>query len=176
MKFIAIIPARYASTRFPGKPLVDMRGKPMIQRVYEQVSGVLDNVWVATDDSRICDAVTAFGGRAVMTADTHRSGTDRCREAYERIGAGEDVIINIQGDEPFIQPCQITDLFRCARYADCHAGETVSSHRRAGGAVQSQFPESRFERAARSPDVQPFRHTLSAQFPARRVAVASHLL
>ena len=113
MKFIAIIPARYASTRFPGKPLVDMRGKPMIQRVYEQVSGVLDNVWVATDDSRICDAVTAFGGRAVMTADTHRSGTDRCREAYERIGAGEDVIINIQGDEPFIQPRQITDLMHC---------------------------------------------------------------
>ena len=88
MKFIGIIPARYASTRFPGKPLADMKGKPMIQRVYEQVEGVLDAVCVATDDERIAAAVRAFGGQAVMTSDQHRSGTDRCYEAYQKVGAG----------------------------------------------------------------------------------------
>ena len=113
MKFIAIIPARYASTRFPGKPLVDMRGKTMIQRVYEQVSSCLSAVYVATDDARICQAVHDFGGRAVMTSETHRSGTDRCWEAYERIGGGEEVIINIQGDEPFIHPQQIAAVKAC---------------------------------------------------------------
>ena len=82
MKFTGIIPARYASTRFPGKPLVDMKGKTMIQRVYEQVSIVLDSVYVATDDSRIYETVEAFGGRAIMTSEKHRSGTDRCEEAY----------------------------------------------------------------------------------------------
>lgn len=102
MKFIGIIPARYASTRFPGKPLADMNGKPMIQRVYEQVKDVLDSVCVATDDIRIENAVKAFGGQVVMTSDQHRSGTDRCYEAYQKIGEGYDVIVNIQGDEPFI--------------------------------------------------------------------------
>ena len=77
MNFIGIIPARYASTRFPGKPLADMKGKYMIQRVYEQVRLVLDHVYVATDDIRIYDAVTSFGGMAVMTSDEHKSGTDR---------------------------------------------------------------------------------------------------
>ena len=94
MKFIGIIPARYASTRFPGKPLADMKGKYMIQRVYEQVKTVLDRVYVATDDRRIFDAVHSFGGKAVMTSENHKSGTDRCLEAYSRIGEGEDVIIN----------------------------------------------------------------------------------
>ena len=103
MTFIGIIPARYASTRFPGKPLADMKGKPMIQRVYEQVEGVLDAVCVATDDERIAAAVRAFGGQAVMTSDQHRSGTDRCYEAYQKVGAGFEVVINIQGDEPFIR-------------------------------------------------------------------------
>ena len=107
MKFIGIIPARYASTRFPGKPLADMNGKPMIQRVYEQVKDVLDSVCVATDDIRIENAVKAFGGQVVMTSDQHRSGTDRCYEAYQKIGEGYDVIVNIQGDEPFIHPEQI---------------------------------------------------------------------
>ena len=88
MKFIGIIPARYASTRFPGKPLADMNGKPMIQRVYEQVKDVLDSVCVATDDIRIENAVKAFGGQVVMTSDQHRSGTDRCYEAYQKIGEG----------------------------------------------------------------------------------------
>lgn len=113
MKFIGIIPARYASTRFPGKPLADMKGKPMIQRVYEQVKGVLDAVCVATDDERIAAAVKAFGGQAVMTSDQHRSGTDRCYEAYQKAGSGYEVIINIQGDEPFIHPEQIETLKRC---------------------------------------------------------------
>ncbi|MFV0536375.1 MAG: 3-deoxy-manno-octulosonate cytidylyltransferase [Dysgonomonas sp.] len=113
MRFIAIIPARYASTRFPGKPLADMAGKPMIQRVYEQVKKALDEVWVATDDARIFETVEAFGGKAVMTSCEHRSGTDRIQEAYSKIGGDFDVIINVQGDEPFIQPEQIEALKNC---------------------------------------------------------------
>lgn len=113
MKFVAIIPARYASTRFPGKPLADMDGKPMIQRVYEQVKKAIDDVWVATDDERILAAVKAFGGNAVMTSDKHRSGTDRCFEAFGEIGGKFDVVLNIQGDEPFIQPEQINTLKAC---------------------------------------------------------------
>ncbi len=113
MKFIAIIPARYASTRFPGKPLADMNGKPMIQRVFEQVKKCVDRVFVATDDERIFNAVKAFGGNVVMTSESHKSGTDRCAEAYNNIGSGEDVIINIQGDEPFIKPEQIEAVMAC---------------------------------------------------------------
>lgn len=113
MRFIGIIPARYASTRFPAKPLALLGGKPVIQRVYEQVNGVLDDAWVATDDERIEAAVKAFGGKVVMTATTHRSGTDRCYEAFTKIGQGFDVVVNIQGDEPFIQPGQIKSLCKC---------------------------------------------------------------
>lgn len=113
MKFIAIIPARYASTRFPGKPLALLGGKPVIQRVYEQVAGVLDDAVVATDDRRIFDVVVAFGGRAVMTSPDHRSGTDRCWEAYCRVGKEFDAVVNVQGDEPFIRPVQIETLCRC---------------------------------------------------------------
>jgi 3-deoxy-manno-octulosonate cytidylyltransferase (CMP-KDO synthetase) len=110
MKFMAIIPARYASTRFPGKPLAVLGGKTVIQRVYEQVSSLLDEVYVATDDERIFQAVESFGGRAVMTRTDHKSGTDRIEEAAEKIGSDADVIINVQGDEPFIQPSQIETL------------------------------------------------------------------
>ncbi len=113
MKFIGIIPARYGSSRFPGKPLADMAGKPMIQRVYEQVQLALDEVWVATDDIRIKEAVEAFGGNAVMTSLDHKSGTDRCKEAYLKTGKDADVVINIQGDEPFIQPEQINTIKNC---------------------------------------------------------------
>ena len=113
MKFIGIIPARYASTRFPGKPLADMKGKYMIQRVYEQASKVLENLCVATDDERIFNAVKSFGGNVVMTSPEHRSGTDRCFEAYNRLGGNEEVVINIQGDEPFITPEQIESLIAC---------------------------------------------------------------
>lgn len=113
MKFIGIIPARYASSRFPGKPLAMLGGKMVIERVVEQVSSILDNVYVATDDQRIYDAVTGFGGRAIMTRTDHQSGTDRIREAYEKIGKDFDVIINIQGDEPFIQRSQIKTVMNC---------------------------------------------------------------
>lgn len=113
MKFIAIIPARYGSSRFPGKPLADMAGKPMIQRVYEQVKKAFDEVWVATDDERILKIVEDFGGKAVLTSPDHKSGTDRCNEAFSKIGNGFDVVINIQGDEPFIQPQQIETLKTC---------------------------------------------------------------
>ena len=110
MKFTAIIPARYASTRFPGKPLAMLGGKTVIQRVYEQAVSVLGEAYVATDDQRIYDAVEAFGGRAVMTRTDHKSGTDRIQEAAEKISATADVIINVQGDEPFIQRSQIETL------------------------------------------------------------------
>jgi 3-deoxy-manno-octulosonate cytidylyltransferase (CMP-KDO synthetase) len=111
MQLLGIIPARYGSTRFPGKPLIMIRGKAMIMRTWEQASKALDNVVVATDDERILNAVEAFGGLAMMTSTAHKSGTDRCAEAAAEItaftGITYDVVINIQGDEPFIQPGQI---------------------------------------------------------------------
>ena len=110
MKFIAIIPARYASTRFPGKPLAMLGGKTVIQRVYEQATAVLGEAYVATDDERIYKAVEAFGGKAVMTRNDHKSGTDRIEEAATKINTDADVIINVQGDEPFIQASQIETL------------------------------------------------------------------
>ena len=113
MKFLGIIPARYASTRFPGKPLADIGGKMMIQRVFEQVKTCLDEVYVATDDERIATAVRGFGGQVVMTSHQHRSGTDRCLEAVQIINGDFDVVINIQGDEPFIHPEQIEGLKDC---------------------------------------------------------------
>ncbi len=116
MKVLAIIPARYASTRFPGKPLALLGGKSVIERVYTQVSQAIEDVVVATDDERIFDAVVAFGGRAVMTATTHTSGTDRCYEAYTKVAleSGEfDIVINVQGDEPFISQDQIESLISC---------------------------------------------------------------
>ena len=112
MKFIAIIPARFASTRFPGKPLALLGGKTVIQRVYEQALSVLPEAYVATDDERIRQAVEAFGGRAIMTRADHKSGTDRIEEAAEKISTDADVIINIQGDEPFVQASQILTLQR----------------------------------------------------------------
>ncbi|MGB3947520.1 MAG: 3-deoxy-manno-octulosonate cytidylyltransferase [Bacteroidia bacterium] len=110
-----IIPARYASTRFPGKPLIDIGGKSMIQRVYEQAKKAkrLTDVVVATDDKRIETHVKAFGGNVVMTSESHQSGTDRCFEAMQKYGSAIDVVINIQGDEPFIQPEQIDLLASC---------------------------------------------------------------
>ena len=113
MKFIGIIPARYASTRFPGKPLAMLGGKSVIQRVYEQVKDVLDDVYVATDDRRIFDMVLNFGGKVVMTSSSHQSGTDRIAEAIEKIGGDWDVIVNVQGDEPFIQQEQVEAVCRC---------------------------------------------------------------
>ncbi len=113
MKFIGIIPARYASTRFPGKPLAVLGGQYVIERVYRQVASVLDNVYVATDDKRIYDAVEAFGGRAVMTSPNHKSGTDRIEEAMKKISGDYDVVVNVQGDEPFIHRSQIETICHC---------------------------------------------------------------
>ena len=108
--FVAIIPARFASTRFPGKPLAILGGKPVIQRVYEQAKKVFENVFVATDDDRIYDAVEQFGGKAIMTSPNHKSGTDRCYEAYQKCGIETDVVVNIQGDEPFIHQSQLQTI------------------------------------------------------------------
>ena len=115
MKFIGIIPARYTSTRFPGKPLVEIHGKSMIQRVYEQcVKAELDQVVVATDDSRIFEHIKSFGGEVIMTSDQHQSGTDRIAEAAEKLNLGsEAIVLNIQGDEPFINPEDIKLLGDC---------------------------------------------------------------
>jgi 3-deoxy-manno-octulosonate cytidylyltransferase (CMP-KDO synthetase) len=116
-QFVGIIPARYASKRFPGKPLVLIGDKTVIQRVYEQVNNSVDTLFIATDDNRIYDEVLKFGGKAIMTSADHKSGTDRCAEAVEMImeqsGKKIDIVINIQGDEPFIKPEQIDLLKSC---------------------------------------------------------------
>jgi 3-deoxy-manno-octulosonate cytidylyltransferase (CMP-KDO synthetase) len=115
MKVLGIIPARYGSSRFPGKPLIEIKGKTMIQRVYERSlkSEVLDELVVATDDERIYNHVLKFGGKAVITSMDHQSGTDRCLEAMQKTPGNFDIVINIQGDEPFIDPTQITDVAKC---------------------------------------------------------------
>ena len=142
MKFIAIIPARYASTRFPGKPLANMDGKPMIQRVYEQVKRSLSDVYVATDDVRILEAVESFGGKAVMTSVDHRSGTDRCNEAYHKIGEQFDVVLNIQGDEPFIFPEQIDLLKACFSDDSVEIATLVKPFEQKGGIAALQNPST----------------------------------
>lgn len=118
MRYLALIPARYASSRFPGKPLADIHGKPMIRRVYERCATVFGtDCYVATDDSRIQEAVRAFGGQVIMTSAAHRSGTDRCAEALdtaERLtGHTFDIVVNIQGDEPFIATEQLEQIRGC---------------------------------------------------------------
>ena len=138
IRFAGIIPARYASSRFPGKPLAMLGNKTMIRRVYEQASQALDQTFVATDDARIYEAVKAFGGNVIMTSPHHMSGTDRCAEAVIKIqketGFEIDVAINIQGDEPFIKPQQITVLKDCFEQSEveiatlirqCEKGEDI---------------------------------------------------
>ena len=164
MNFIGIIPARYASSRFPGKPLAMIGGKPMIQRVYEQAKKALDYVVVATDDERIFDCVTSFGGLAVMTSADHPCGTNRCQEAYERcslmvnalIDKGElpeelpnvkwnshqDVVINIQGDEPFIQPEQIEAVKACFLLAGGQIATLVKPFSQQEGLAALRNPNS----------------------------------
>lgn len=112
MKILGIIPARYASTRFPGKPLTVINGKPMIQRVYEQSckAEMLSDVVIATDDQRIFDAAIAFNAKVMMTSTEHNSGTDRCCEIIQKISGDYDAVVNIQGDEPFINPEQINQI------------------------------------------------------------------
>lgn len=118
MKYIGIIPARYASSRFPGKPLALISGQSMIQRTYRQAEKALKQVWVATDDERIEQEVRSFGGNVIMTSTEHKTGTDRCLEAAQKIAQTAhllpgDVVLNIQGDEPFIKPEQILSLISC---------------------------------------------------------------
>lgn len=175
MKFYAIIPARYASTRFPAKPLACLAGKPIIQHVYERVSKVITDTYVATDDKRISDAVERFGGRVIMTASTHPSGTDRCQEAYEKIKAMEcasshaalsphynnkgeeapantqggttanvadDIVINVQGDEPFIHPSQLQSLMDCFAAADTQIATLVKPFTADDGLTALKNPNS----------------------------------
>lgn len=142
MTYIGIIPARYASTRFPAKPLALLGGRTVIERVYRQVDGVLDAAVVATDDERIYDTVEAFGGKAVMTGVHHKSGTDRVWEAYERIGVDYDVIVNIQGDEPFIQPSQLQAIQQCFRNQDTQIATLVKPFTPQDGLAALENPNS----------------------------------
>ncbi|MBE6195994.1 MAG: 3-deoxy-manno-octulosonate cytidylyltransferase [Rikenellaceae bacterium] len=142
MKFIAIIPARYASTRFPGKPLALLGGKPVIQRVYEQVAGVLDDAVVATDDERIYEAVKAFGGKVEMTSTAHRSGTDRCWEAYQKQGRAFDVVVNVQGDEPFIRREQLLALKACFEHPETQIATLVKPFAESDGIEALENPNS----------------------------------
>ena len=115
MKTLGVIPSRYASTRFPGKPLIKIDGKTMVQRVYEQAkkASSLTDVFVATDDDRIFNHIKSFGGNVIMTSSSHESGTDRCAEILKSLSNNYDVVINIQGDEPYINPEQINQLSTC---------------------------------------------------------------
>ena len=142
MKSIAIIPARYASTRFPAKPLAILGGKLVVERVYEQVRKAIDKVVVATDDERIYNAVVAFGGEAVMTSSEHRSGTDRCREAYEKVGYEADIVLNIQGDEPFIVPKQINTLLECFKSEKVEIATLVKPFNEEDGLEALENPNS----------------------------------
>lgn len=139
MRILGVIPARYTSTRFPGKPLADIHGKPMIHRVYEQASKCKDlsEVVVATDDKRIEAAVQKFKGNVVMTSDKHQSGTDRCYEALTKWGGEFDAVINIQGDEPFIQPEQISKVAACFKDKNVQLATLVMKF---GGAEEISNP------------------------------------
>lgn len=142
LKFIAIIPARYASTRFPGKPLAMLGGKPVIQRVYEQVTGVISSAVVATDDERIADVVKSFGGQVVMTSPNHKSGTDRCWEAYQKQGEEYDVVINVQGDEPFIAHSQLRAIMECFENESTDIATLVKPFTKEEGLAALENPNS----------------------------------
>ncbi len=142
LKFIVLIPARYASTRFPAKPLALLGGKPVIQRVYEQVAKVISSVAVATDDERIAAAVESFGGRAIMTSPDHQSGTDRCWEAYQKVGEEYDVVINVQGDEPFIAESQLRAIMECFEDEKTDIATLVKPFSEADGIEALENPNS----------------------------------
>lgn len=127
--FIGIIPARYASTRFPGKPLVMIGGMSMLQRVYEQALKTknLKRVIVATDDERIAEHVKSFGGEVMVTSPLHQSGTDRCAEVISKLDTAFDIAVNIQGDEPYIQPEQIDLLCSCFKIAATEIATLIKS-------------------------------------------------
>lgn len=142
MKFLALIPARYASTRFPAKPLAILAGKPIIQHVYERVSSIFEDAYVVTDDTRIEECVKAFGGRCVMTGTHHKSGTDRCFEALEKLGAGFDVVVNVQGDEPFIAASQLETIKQCFADAETQIATLVKPFTPADGIEALENPNS----------------------------------
>lgn len=142
LKFIAIIPARYASTRFPAKPLALLGGKPIIQRVYERVAQFFDEVCVATDDDRIAQCVEGFGGQVVMTGTHHKSGTDRCYEAFCKLGGKADVVVNVQGDEPFIAHSQLAAIKQCFEDASTQIATLVKPFTAADGWEALQNPNS----------------------------------
>lgn len=142
MKFLALIPARYASTRFPAKPLAILGGKPIIQHVYERVSSIFEDAYVVTDDTRIEECVKAFGGRCVMTGTHHKSGTDRCFEALEKLGAGFDVVVNVQGDEPFIAASQLETIKQCFADAETQIATLVKPFTPADGIEALENPNS----------------------------------
>lgn len=167
MKFIAIIPARYASTRFPGKPLAMLGGKPIIQRVCEQARAVFDRVLVATDDTRIAECVDNFGGKAVMTRPDHRSGTDRCFEAYEKAGEDCDVVVNVQGDEPFIAPQQLKAVCHCFDNPATDIATLVMPF-----APTATWTRSRTQTARKSSSAQVAAHSISAD-PSSLTSVAA---
>ena len=124
MKVLAVIPSRYQSKRFPGKPLANILGKTMLQRVYEQCkqSSLLKDIIIGTDDLRILNHVKSFGGEAIMTSKSHKSGTERCNEVVQKINSNYDLIINIQGDEPYIQPEQINELITLFKKEEIELG------------------------------------------------------
>ena len=142
MTFIGIIPARYASKRFPAKPLALLGGLTVIERVYRQVDGFFDAAVVATDDQRIYDVVASFGGRVVMTSVHHKSGTDRVWEAYEHIGEKYDVVVNVQGDEPFIQPSQLKAIQQCFDNEDTQIATLVKPFSPQDGLAALENPNS----------------------------------
>lgn len=142
MKFIGIIPARYASTRFPGKPLAMLGGKPVIQRVYEQVKDCFDDLYVATDDERIEACVKSFGGDVIMTSADCKNGTERCLDAYRNLNLQCDVIVNIQGDEPFIQHKQIKALMACFDNSDTDIATLVKPFEKEDGLERLECPNS----------------------------------
>ena len=142
MKFVGIIPARYASTRFPGKPLAMLGGKTVIQRVYEQVKECFDDLYVATDDQRIADCVKGFGGNVVMTSENCKNGTERCLEAYRNLGMDCDVVVNIQGDEPFIQRTQVEALMACFESEETDIATLVKPFEKEDGLERLECPNS----------------------------------
>ena len=142
MKFVGIIPARYASTRFPGKPLALLGGKTVIQRVYEQVKECFDDLYVATDDQRIADCVKGFGGNVVMTSENCKNGTERCLEAYRNLGMDCDVVVNIQGDEPFIQRTQVEALMACFDSEETDIATLVKPFEKEDGLERLECPNS----------------------------------
>ncbi|MBR5892817.1 MAG: 3-deoxy-manno-octulosonate cytidylyltransferase [Bacteroidaceae bacterium] len=142
MKFVGIIPARYASTRFPGKPLAMLGGKTVIQRVYEQVKDCFEEVYVATDDERIADCVRGFGGQVVMTSESCNNGTERSLDAYRNLGIECDVIVNIQGDEPFIQHRQVEALKSCFDAPETDIATLVKPFEKEDGLERLECPNS----------------------------------